>query len=206
MTCWKALIILQASHVRLIFHAGTFIEYHCPREKVLRHSQPNRWLVPRGHECSPSMLSWFMISVLCLCWDDYAGSSLGPKHHHKGYWRWSTTPHGHMDKLWTDEFLTAALWIQDQSLQYIWSAELNLAQMLSLSLTQVSNLRLSLAFTQHSGWTWLALAKGLCAGPLGREGNRYRIDSPSFPDPPRLCHVKSFSLPCMCLLGLQSYC
>lgn len=27
--------------------------------------------------------------------------------------------------------------------------------------------------------TWLALAKALCAGPLGSEGNRYGIDSPS---------------------------
>lgn len=68
MTYWKALIILQASHPRLISQAGTLTEYHCPREKVLGHSQPNRWLVPWGHEdtssawaCSADL--WFQRSA-----------------------------------------------------------------------------------------------------------------------------------------------
>lgn len=48
-----------------------------------------------------------------------------------------------MDKEWTDEFLSAALWFQDQSkgggepLLYIWSAQLNIAQFISFSPTRV---------------------------------------------------------------------
>lgn len=68
MTSWKALIILEASHVRVIFQAVTFIEHHRPREKVLRCSQPNRWLVPRGHQGTSSALMcsadlWFQRST-----------------------------------------------------------------------------------------------------------------------------------------------
>lgn len=72
----KALIILQASRVRLIFQARTFMEQHCPRKKDLKLSLTTRWPVPRGH--SWSMLIWFMVSVHCLHRDDYLGSLQGP--------------------------------------------------------------------------------------------------------------------------------
>lgn len=69
MTYWKALIIFQASHLRLIFQAGTLAEYHCAREKALGHSQPNRWFVPWGHEDTSS--AWACSADLrfqCSAW------------------------------------------------------------------------------------------------------------------------------------------
>jgi len=64
-----------------------------------------------------------------------------------------------MARPWTDEFLTAAFWIQSFKgwdskglgpLLCSWSAHFNTAPTILNSLIQVSNLSLSLAFSQHS--------------------------------------------------------
>ncbi len=221
MTYWKSLIILQASHLRLIFQAGTLTEYHCPREKVLRHSQPNRWLVPRGHEdtgsaraCSADL--WFQRSAwaeMIMQAVPWAPSSTikvirgAPPLHIQPYgevvdgWVFNCcivdpSPHRGLGSLLCSR-----------------SAEFHTAQTLSLSLIRVSNLGLFLAFSQRSRYQpiYAVPTKNLTSScqrtacrASGERGKWIR-DWLSLlrADPPRLCHVKSFSLPCTCLLRLQ---
>lgn len=55
--------------------------------------------------------------------------------------------------------------------------------------------------------TWPALTYTALCRASGERGQSIRDRLPLLRvDPHRLCHVKSFSLPCMCLLGLLSYC
>lgn len=102
-------------------------------------------------------------------------------------------------------------WVSNASkggLNPFYTAKSNTAQTLSLSRSQFCNLRLSVAFSQHSACVCVAPtktlsnSKGRCAGTLGNAGNQYGIDSLSCPEPLRRCHVKSFSLPCLRWLGL----
>lgn len=151
MTYWKALIILQASHLRLIFQAGTLTEYQRPREKPLTHSQPNRWLVPRGHEdtssaraCSADL--WFQRSAwteMIMQAAPWAPSSTikvirgAPPLH--------TQPYGETVDRWVFNCR-----IVDPSPQRGLGSLLCSRSAQTRSLIQVSNLRLRLAFWQHS--------------------------------------------------------
>lgn len=183
----------------MLFQTGTFIECHCLKEKVLRDSKPNRWLVLPGHEDSRSAWAcsadlWFQCSAFAQIimqaapWVPTTTIKViggDPPLHIQPY---GWTMHWWVFNCHIVDMGSLKRWLR--SPLYIWSAKLNTAKMPSLSHVQVSNLRLSLAFTKHSSYqpitiwfqqrSWLALAKGLCAEPLGREWNQYRIDSPSF--------------------------
>lgn len=158
MTHWKSLIISQASHLRQIFPAGTLTKCHCPREKVLRHSQPNRRLVPRGHEntgsaqaCSADL--WFQHFVCVeMIMQAAPWAPSGTIKVIRGAPPLHIQPYGETVDRWV--FNCRIVNPSPQrglgSLLYSRSAEFNTAQTLSLSLIKVSNLRLSLAFSQHN--------------------------------------------------------
>lgn len=84
------------------------------------------------------------------CWEDYAGGSLGPEHQCKGYC-WLRLTY----KVWTKEYVSAAMWLQDQSEvvqdRSRTSAQLNwISRDCTLPSTQ-PRLWLSSAYAQHTG-------------------------------------------------------
>lgn len=212
MTSWKALIIrpfqqwLSFTSIPCLtaFSGGNGGPIYRPplSWRVKDTRSQNRWLVSRGHTGSgPSALSWFMISLPRLCRDDYAGGSSGTP---------STTVEviggRHMDKEWTDKFLSAALWFQDQSkgvgepLLYIWSAQLNIEQFIQFISSgrawPLHNIAVISPSTWFSPRTWLASCRKIVCRVSGeRRGINKGLTLPSLcTDPSRLSHVELFSM------------
>lgn len=188
---------MKAAHLRLIFQAGTLMEHHCPREKVLRHSQPNRWLVPRGHEDSSSARAcsadlWFQRSAsaeMIMQAAPWAPSTTikvirgAPPLHIQPYGetvdRWvfncrSVDPSPQRGPGSLSMQLVTRIQYRKKHFRFF----LHTFLISGWALTYHSRAAISLSMW-FPPWTWLGLARGLCAEPLGRAGNRYRIDSPS---------------------------
>ena len=154
-----------------------------------------------------------MVSAVDLCWGDYAGSYPVPKHHHKGYWRWSTIPHSAIWMNWTDEYLTAACLIVGSISKAVWDHFNASNRQKGSANAKVSNLRPSLAFTEHSCYQHVYVEnltgshhRIVCRVSEERRQSIQDWLSLLSTDPPRLCHVKSFSLPRMFLLSVPSCC
>lgn len=125
-----------------------------------------------------------------------------------------------MERPWIDEFLSAALWIQ--SLKGGWDHFYTAGQQNSIQHKHFHFLLYkflisawarpfhSRATISPSMWfpprTWVVLPKNCMQGASGgREKSIQDWLSLLLAYPPRLSHVKSFSLPCRCLLGLQPF-